>query len=81
MGVDVRITSRVSKVEGGAMMIGAIEFMRNWREMCKTHERCDECEYNNMVTCLMPEILTDADINKLIGTVMAWKNRQEASNE
>ena len=62
-------------------MIGAIEFMRAWRDMCKKSKGCEECAYHDITRCLVPELLTDAEINDLIGRVMAWKKRQEASNE
>lgn len=60
-------------------MIGAIEFMRAWRDFCKNYRECQECPaYKN---CLGPERMKDRDINKLLSIVMAWKKRQEASNE
>ena len=60
-------------------MIGAIEFMRAWRDYCKKSPTCQECPA--LKNCLAPERMNDGDINKFTSIVMAWKKRQEASNE
>ena len=63
-------------------MIGAIEFMRAWREFCKIYPTCQECPaFKNCLPPAAPAIMEDQDIHKLISIVMAWKRRQEASNE
>ena len=60
-------------------MIGAIGFMRAWRDFCKAQEGCDKCKFKAL--CLMPEKMTDKEINDLIAKVTRWKETQEASNE
>lgn len=60
-------------------MLGAIEYMMAWRDFCKKYPTCQECPA--LKNCLAPERMEDGDIKKLISIVMAWKKRQEASNE
>lgn len=60
-------------------MLGAIEFLMAWRDFCKKYPTCQECPA--LKNCLAPERMKDGDINKLTSIVMAWKRRQEASNE
>lgn len=61
-------------------MYGAIEFMRAWRDFCKAQEGCDKCEFKAL--CLMPEKMTDKEINDLVGIVMRKKaQREKEENE
>ena len=66
-------------------MIGAIEFLRALRDCCKAHPKCESCPLGTCDTscdkCGDYVDITDAEINDLIGRIMAWKRRQEASNE
>lgn len=49
--------------------------MRAWRDFCKVQEGCEKCEFKAL--CLMPEKMTDKEINDLVGIVMRKKAQRE----
>ena len=62
-------------------MVGAIEFMRAWRDMCESliDRPCADCPAHSCCPLDIYNInnLKDETINKLISTVMAWKTQKE----
>lgn len=61
-------------------MIGAIDFMRAWRDVCDKSEECVNCPIHE--ACMeSPDAQTDTEINNLITAVMTEKARREADAE
>ena len=63
-------------------MIGAIDFMRAWRDVCTVNAvdndlGCRECKLDKLCGSVIPFEYTDAGINDLITAVMAEKARRE----
>ena len=50
-------------------MVGAINFMRAWRNVCKRTPTCHECEYDKFCMRELNE-MTDDEINKLISAII-----------
>lgn len=59
-------------------MVGAIEFLKAWRDHCLTHQTCKgcvikkECCVENTVSCM-----ADEEIVSLVRKVMDWKAQEE----
>ena len=58
-------------------MVGAIDFLKAWHDVCKERENCHKCPVVKYCKCTVIGDLTDKDIPELVRSVMAQKRRTD----
>lgn len=58
-------------------MVGAIDFLRAWRDVCKEEVLCNECPVIQYCKSIEVDYLTDKNITELVRSVMAQKRRTD----
>ena len=57
-------------------MVGAIEFLKIWNELCRKREDCEGCVFNGNCKILF---CTDEEIVSIVRKVMSWKAQEEGN--